>query len=54
MRTLFVDIMQNGRFVFALRYRYRPAFRISMEDVYSKVLEKRPSLKGKHIEMYID
>jgi len=54
MKTLFFDIMLNGRFVFTLRYRYCPAFRISMEDVYSKVLEKRPLLKGKPIEMYFD
>ena len=54
MKTLFVDVMLNGRFQFVLRYRYCPAFELSLEDVAAKVVEKRPSLKDKPFEMYFD
>lgn len=54
MKTLFVDIMLHGMFQFMLRYRYCPAFKIDLDDVYSKVIERRPSLEGKPFEMFFD
>ena len=53
-KTLFVDVMLNDRFVFTLRYRYCPLFRINLEDVAKAVVEKRPSLKGKPFQLWID
>lgn len=53
-KVLFVDVMLNERFVFTLRYQYCPLFKLDLEDVYSKVIEKRPSLKGKPIEMWLN
>jgi len=54
MKTIFVDVMLNGRFQFTMRYRFCPAFQLNLEDVARKVVEKRPSLKGKPFEMYFD
>lgn len=53
-KVLFVDIILNDRFVFTLRYQYCPLFKLDLEDVYAKVIEKRPSLKGKPIEMFLN
>ena len=46
--------MMNGRFIFTLRYRHNPLFRIDMQDVERAIIEKRPSLNGKHVELYFD
>jgi len=54
MKTLFIDIMTGGgdKYIFTLRYRYCPAFKIDIADIYNKVLEARPSLKNKKIDLY--
>lgn len=52
MKTMLFDVMLNGRFVMQLRYEYFPAFPIDLDDVLGKVIQKRPTLKGKHIEIY--
>ena len=54
MKTLFVDVMLGDRYQFTLLYRYCPAFKLDFEDINKKVLEKRPSLKGKPYELWID
>ena len=53
-KVLFVDVMLHDRFIFTLRYQYCPLFKLDLQDVYSKVIEKRPSLKGKPIEIWLD
>lgn len=53
-KVLFVDVMLNDRFIFTLRYQYCPLFKLNLQDVYSKIIEKRPSLKGKPIEICLD
>jgi hypothetical protein len=53
-KTVFVDVMLDGRFVFTHRHRYCPLFRLDLKQIYTEVMEKRPSLKGKNIEMWID
>lgn len=50
----FIDIFSDGRYVFTLRYNYPPLFRIDLNNVYEKVLEKRPTLKGRKLEMIFD
>lgn len=29
-------------------------FKIDIEDVLEKIIEKRPTLRGKHLELYFD
>ena len=53
-KVLFVDVMLHDRFIFTLRYQYCPLFKLDLHYVYSKVIEKRPSLKGKPIEIWLD
>ena len=53
-KVLFVDVMRNGRYVFTLKYRYCPIFKIDPNDIYEKVLEKRPTLRNDDLELYID
>ena len=54
MKTIFIDVMMKGRFIFTLRYRHNPLFRIDMQDVERAIIEKRTSLKGKQVELYFD
>lgn len=52
MSTVVFDIMCNGRFVMQYKYRWCPAFPINLEEVVNEILSKRPTLKGKHIELF--
>lgn len=54
MKTIFIDVMHNGRFVMTLPYKHNPLFKIDIEDVFEKIIEKRPTLRGKHLELYFD
>ena len=47
MKELIFDVMLNGRFVCALKYRFCPLITITEEELAKFVEEKRPSLKGK-------
>lgn len=47
MRSLYIDVMLNERFVCTLRYRYNPLFVIDGDDLKKFVLSKRPTLKNK-------
>lgn len=47
MKTIFLDIMLNDRFVCTMKYRYCPLFPIVYEELVAFVENKRPSLKGK-------
>ncbi len=53
-KVLFIDVMLHDRFVFTLKYSYCPLFKIDLDDVYSKVIEQKPTLKGKPFEIYVD
>lgn len=52
MKTIVFDVMCNGRFVMQHRHKWCPAFPINLEEVVNEILLKRPTLKGKHIELY--
>ena len=54
MKTIFIDVMHKGRFVMTLPYKHNPLFKIYIEDVIKKIIEKRPTLRGKHLELYFD
>lgn len=47
MKTLVLDIMLNGRFVFTLKYKYCALFPIDFEELKKYILKKRPTLRGK-------
>lgn len=53
-RIIPFDVMLGDRYVFTLRYKFCPAFKIDFNDVYKKVIEKRPSLKDKHFTIVCD
>lgn len=54
MKTIFIDVMHKGHFVMALAYKYHPFSTIDIEDVFRKIIKKRPELRGKHLELYFD
>lgn len=54
MKTILIDVMHKGRFVMTLAYKYNPLFTIDINDVFEKIIEKRPTLRGKHLELYFD
>lgn len=53
-RTLFVDVMREGRFIFTMPYKFCQLFKLDLTDVVEKIYEKRPSLKGQKLDIYID
>lgn len=53
-KTLYVDVMLSGRYVFTLRYKYCPLFKLDDEDIYNQIIKKRPTLKGQPFEMFFD
>lgn len=52
MQTVVFDVMCDGRFVMQHSHKWCPAFPINLEEVVKEVLTKRPTLKGKHIELH--
>ena len=52
MKNIVFDVMCNGRFVMQFTYRWCPAFAINLDDVLREVLVKRPTLKGKRVELF--
>ena len=54
MKTIFIDVVYKKRFVMKLTYKYHPFSTIEIEDVFRKIIKKRPELRGKHLELYFD
>lgn len=52
MKTVIFDVMCNGKFIMQVKYKWCPAFPINLEEVMNETVTKRPTLKGKHIELY--
>ena len=53
-KTIYIDIMKDERFIFTLKYKYCPLFKIDIGDIYNEVVKKRPTLKNTKFEIYID
>lgn len=51
MKKVYLDIMVDGMFYCQLPYLYLPFMEIDIREVEAYVLEKRPSLKGKNINI---
>lgn len=47
MKTIFLDIMIEGRFYRQLKYTFCPLWSIQLNEVYDFIMEKLPSLSGK-------
>lgn len=52
MKTVVFDVMCNGKFIIQVKRKWCPAFPINLEEVAKEVVERRPTLKGKNIELY--
>lgn len=52
MRTIVFDVMCDGRFVMQYRHRWCPAFPLDLEEVANAIIAKRPTLKGRNIELF--
>lgn len=46
MKTIFLDIMLDGRYVRTLKYKFCSLFPINMDDLRKYVVSKMPALKG--------
>lgn len=53
MKEIYFDVLVKGMFVFQMSYKYCPAFPLDMEDVLTKVVARRPTLRGKRIELHV-
>lgn len=52
MKTVTFDVMYEGKFIMQHTHRYCPAFPIDLNKVVEEIYVKRPSLKGKYLELY--
>lgn len=52
MKTVIFDVMCDGRFVMQHKHSWCPAFPINLEEVLGEILTKRPTLKGKRLELF--
>lgn len=52
MKTITFDVMYDGKFIMQHTHKWCPAFPINLEEVVNEVLSKRPTLKGKYIELF--
>ena len=52
--TVFVDVMKDDRFLFTVKHKWPACHTFNIEDVQRKVLEMRPSLKGKSIHLCLN
>lgn len=52
MKTIVFDVMCGDRFVMQYPYKWCPAFPIDKEKIVEEIITKRPTLRGKRIELY--
>jgi len=46
--------MYKGRFVCTMTYEFNPLFKFSFDDLFEFIYQKRPSLRNKKIEIYME
>jgi len=46
--------MYKGRFVCTMTYEFNPIFKFSFDDLFEFIYQKRPSLRNKKIEIYME
>lgn len=51
MTTLCFDVMQHGRYVCTLSYKFCPAFPIAVADLREFAIRKRPTLRGTQFQI---
>lgn len=49
LRTVYLDVMEKGKFICQLPYNYCPLFPVSIRKVEEYVKRTRPSLQGRNI-----
>lgn len=54
MKKVKFDIMYKGRFVCTMTYEFNPLFKFSFDDLFEFIYQKRPSLRNKKIEIYME
>lgn len=52
MKTIVFDVMCGDKFIMQYSYRWCPAFPINFEEVLKEIFMKRPTLKGKRLELF--
>lgn len=52
METILFDVMKDGKFIMQFRYTWAVVFKLDLNDVYNKLIEKRPSLRGVPLELF--
>lgn len=48
MKTIYIDVMLNDRFVCQLKYEYCPAYNLNKDELREFVIQKRPTLRNKN------
>lgn len=50
-KTIYVDVMKNGRFYTQLAYTYCPLWPVDLVKVSEWVMEQLPSLSGNRVDL---
>ena len=50
-KTIYIDIMVDGRFYKQMPYQYNPLWKIDARDVEKEVLKRYSNLNGKKYEL---
>ena len=51
LSTIYLDVMEKGKFICQLAYKYCPLFPISISKVEAYIYKLRPSLRGRNINV---
>ena len=51
MKTVYLDVFVNDRFVCQLPYKYHPILPLEEEEVVKYIISKRPTLRNKKINV---
>ena len=51
MSTVYLDVMEKGKFVCQLPYTYCPLFPVSISKLSAYIYRQRPSLRGRNIRV---
>ena len=51
LSTIYLDVMEKGKFICQLAYKYCPLFPVNIQKVEAYIYKQRPSLRGRNIKV---
>ena len=51
LKTIYLDVMEKGRFICQVAYKYYPLFPLDLQKLSDYVKRQRPSLRNRNINI---